>query len=336
MPDIKVIDIKLKANGKKYLMIAAIVIVIAVVMAGASFLIDNEKTKTSAPGSMVSYSLNGSIESSGITLTISGTMENVLSAQNDTEYFTKSTVNIDWIYNGSTVDSTTQESIISKEKDSGVPSDAEMIGTAQINTIDGKKTVNVWKYDVVEENMNYTETDYISEDNGITYKIVLNMESNGMSIIANLTNYDLKWQNSYRESSAIGLKYNYDAHGNLIDYADSEINGTAVAECVGEGLGKYCFKESVDATITYGGQSTPLSKTGYYIEESTSGLETGAVKTGTIEMQTIDGVLTLDIWNLSDENGTTIDYVSQDGDTIYMTTITTDEMYMELTLTSKS
>jgi len=89
-----------------------------------------------------------------------------------------------------------------------------------------------------------------------------------------------------------------------------------------------------------GGQSDSETDTSYTLSNSISGLNESNVLTGTTNMQTIDGYLTLNVWTNSDTDEEDTCYVSQDGNVIYwesnLLSLDYYDLNIKMTLTSRS
>ncbi len=341
-----VVNIRLN-NDKKGIGMVTIAIVIAVVIiviaAGAVMLINNNNSdaKTFAPGTTFSYDVNGTYTYSGYEFVLTGTIEHNLVSQNDKEYFFNDKMVVDMTYNAETTNIIDQENVDMLNKVNMVSLDAVKIGTADINTIDGKKTVDVWQE--TDADTGAVGTDYIGSDNKILYKSTMQMqldESGIIEITSVLSDSELKWQTSYKESSSIGTTYNYNVTGDITNHSDSNITGSCTYKCVGEGSNQYCFQVDTELEVTIDGQSNTETDTNYTLSDYISGLNESAVMTGTIEMETIDGKLTLNVWEDLNEDSTETYYVSQNGDVIYWgsASVSSDtyELNIVMTLTSRS
>jgi len=336
--------IKIRLNNDKKgigtITVAAIVAVIIIVAACAVILINNNSdAKTFAPGTTFSYDVNGTYTYSEYEFILTGTIDQELVSQNDKEYFFDDKMVIDIKYNTETTNLIDQETVDMVEKSNMVSSDAVKIGTCTLDTIDGNKTVVIWQE--TDSESGSVETDYVGSDNNVLYKSTIEITdgSNTIELTAILSDSDLKWQTSYKESSSIGVTYNYDITGEVIDHSDSNVTGTCTLECVGEGS-QYCFQADTEIEITISGQSNSETDTSYTLSDSISGLSDSAVLTGTTNMQTIDGYLTLNIWTDSDTDEEDTCYVSQDGNVIYLESalLSLDyyDLNIEMTLTSRS
>jgi hypothetical protein len=215
---------------------------------------DKPVTKqTWAPGTVMTYSLS-------LAGKPTGELKIEIIGQNANEYFIKQTAvfGLEGFY-GYGVDYKT------------LPAGAVKTGTGQFETNFGTKTLEIWEY---TDPSGTTVKAYIDPTSNIMYKG--ESEISGLAAIYTLKGSEIKWQDSYTESGAIGKTYKYSAPGGY----GGEI--TCVADCMG---GKYGIKYDLKAGPTY------------FLSNYPQGLPADAEDKETTEViSTIDGDKTLQKW----------------------------------------
>jgi len=172
------------------LLLAVVAIIVVVAVAAAAYVVlsnDDGGEKELAPGTHLVYKV--SILEDVVTL------EQEYIGQNADEYYIKTAFKQE--------DTLIMSGYQTQPK--GEAEDMVKIRETMYDTvIDGEKNLEVWEY--------YDEDDslvrvFIDPKNGLPYRIDSVM--GGTPIIAELEDYDLKLQDSYEESDAIGTKYRY-------------------------------------------------------------------------------------------------------------------------------
>jgi hypothetical protein len=284
-------------SGIATLLIVLIVVVIIVVAAGAAYVVlsgNDDKgneikvEKEWAPGTKFTYELTPS------EMFTEGNAIIELLGQNADSYFTKTTVTMLVPIGTSSVQMTYYEYTLSLKEDLGVPDGAVKTGTIQIDTMDGKKTLDKW------ENSDTGEVHYIDPSSGIPYGGEMLMDEEVVTL--KLTQYNIAEQEkgSYTPSNAIGMTYTYSGKVGSYTYAGKV---TCIADCSN---GKYGIKYDL------GGAST------YFLSNFPQGLPTDAENTGaTTSFTTIDGNKTLQEWTYGSINGDVTFYVEASSHIVY-------------------
>lgn len=253
-------------SGVSTILVAVIIIVVVVVAAAAVYVVlsDKEDTRTIAPGTVVTYDLTifGTVYASTLTEEYLG--------QSASQYFVKMT-------EMQGLSGTVEYGVEPK----GLPEDGRKTGNIEMDTIDGKKNLEIWEYTTIINGMEASVKAYVDPSNGLPYR----MEIVDYGTVMVLKEYDLKWQDSYEESDAIGMKYEY-----------TGTSGKVIMECIADCLdGKY--------GVTFGAES-------YFLSDYPQGLPTDAVNTGLTDtlINTIDGNVDVQIWKFESTEGTTLFY----------------------------
>ncbi|MCL2148928.1 MAG: hypothetical protein FWH47_06290 [Methanomassiliicoccaceae archaeon] len=206
---------KTDRSGISTILIAVVVIVVIAVAAAAAYVVltgnDEGEKEIIAPGTVLEYDLLA------FDMPL-GTMEVEYIGQSADLYFIKITQSVQGI------GETSAYSVDPK----GVPDGAKKTGTAQIDTILGKKTADVWE--LTERGV--TVKTYVDQSNLVlTYR--QEWTEGGMPLSIELTKYEPKWQTSYEESEDIGTEYTY-----VISYGGYSYDRKmiCIADCLG---GKY-------------------------------------------------------------------------------------------------
>jgi len=254
-------------SGISTVLIVIIVAVIVVVAAAAAYVVlsgdDNKEEtvkETVAPGSLMIYevSMFGTVVG-GFTMEVIG--------QNTDEYFMKTTTTV---IGGLT---TFEYSLESKGMDEGW----KKTGTTQIDTAYyGRKNVDIWE---LTEDGN-TLKSYVDTSNiDLAYK--MDVMEEGIPSVADLKQYEFKWQTSYEESESIGMTYEYS--GTSTDGSPYTCKVVCVADCTG---GKYGVMYDIG-----GGKS-------YFLCDNPQGLPADAVNKGTTSTigSPLDGNVLVQQW----------------------------------------
>lgn len=221
-----------------------------------------------APGTTMSYDVTATISDSEQSI---GTVTFDIVAQNNNEYF----IDVDFDLNVESVLSIKMDAIESFDKSTGVIEGMTHEGEQTVSTIDGDKVLQVW----VMSDEDATVKCYVDGNTDIIYKVTME-SSEEPSMSASLAEKNMSWQDSYTQSSAIGIKNTYDVTG---DY-----EGTVVFEVVGESDEGYCVLQDFDEL------SAEDIDNLYFMSEYTSGVPIGAEKTG---QTVVIGAMTLDVWD---------------------------------------
>ena len=241
-------------SGVSTLLIAVIIAAAVVVAAAAAYVVlpDNDEKETWAPGTVMEYD----IFSGGAK---TGTYKTEIIGQNTGNYFIKQTTS---------AGTTTQlEYSLDPKK---MPEGAVKEGTVALDTKDGRKTLEIW--------IHQDKRQYIDPSSEKVYEVETVI--NGAAATLKLTNDDIKWQKSYKESSAIGKKYEY---SKVVDGTTYRATIECVADCQN---GQYGVK---------------LNTSSYFLSNYPQGLPIQAVNsgsTGTLT-NTIDGEVEVQIWILT-------------------------------------
>jgi len=263
------------------LAVVAVVVVIAVAAAAYVILADDGE-KEIGPGTILKYetTTDGTSTSTGYE-----------------EYYLGQSADMWFLEVKTTFSSTTFLSELRILLPKANTLDSIMIGVVETDTIDGKKTLEVWEY----VNGIQTEKYYIDPSNGLVYKQEVTRW--GSTMISVLKEYELKWQKPYKESKSIGMTYEYTPKG-WSGWSVEKI--VCVADCIG---GQYGMES--EFTLGAGGR--------YYISDHPQGLPKGAEYTGEkiVLEGTIDGDISVDKWELSRDVGSMAFYVEPKTHVIY-------------------
>jgi hypothetical protein len=270
-----------------------IVVAIVVVAAVAAYVVlsGEDEEKILAPGSKLEYDYE--IEGEDVN----GIMNMEIVGQSNVNYFARLVVTV------STVGSEeTQYLLFSKED--AAPEDAVKTGTEVIDTIDGKKTLDVWeKIEGDSKMILYTDSEVI-----YLIKQEIDLGTEVMVFSFTLKSKELIYQkiSSYKQSDDIGRKatYEYTAAGGTLRLVNE-----CVADCEDN-------KFAVSQTTYFNG-SQISTESPCYMSESPYGVIIGSVDTGTTALvNTIDGQKTLEIWEFDQRSSTgTMIYYFVDSDT---------------------
>ncbi|MCL2148926.1 MAG: hypothetical protein FWH47_06280 [Methanomassiliicoccaceae archaeon] len=258
--------VKLDRSGLSSILIAVIVIVVIVVAAGAAYVLlsnnGDEEVKEKeyiAPGTVLEYDMSAL----GVK---AGTAKFEYIGQGVDDYFLKVTYMLTdgtgfFVY-----------AVDPKE----VPDGAKKTGTTQLDTIFGKKTVDVWEF----TEGGATTISYVDQSNLVlVYKQEGELE--GIPVTFDLTKYDPKWQTSYEASASIGITHEYAATGS--DGANYTCKIICFADCTG---GKY------GVVYDIGGAKS------YFLSDSPRGLPTDADNEGTTSTigNAVYGNVSVQLW----------------------------------------
>ena len=243
------------------------IVIILVIAAGAAYMIlsGNDKEEV-APGTMMKYEVY-------YNDVLSETQEQTVVGQNADSY----------LFSVKIFTTTQSYKLYSLEAKSS-PSDMEMTGTESMETMDGLKTLEVWKY----TKNGYQVKSYIDALTGLSYKdvaIVGTIEEKHI-----LIDYEIVTQTSYKQSKSIGKTYEY-----AIEVAPG-ISYKAELKCVAD-----CLDNQFG--VMYDFSSINLGEV-YFLSANIQGLPTDAINTGaTTTLSTIDGDVTVQVWGLTIAEG---------------------------------
>ncbi|MDR3074675.1 MAG: hypothetical protein LBU30_01385 [Candidatus Methanoplasma sp.] len=257
-------------------LVILLVVVIVVVAAAATYIViasgddDSDKLREMGPGTVMEYdvSINGSKM---------GSAKYDYIGQNSGEYFVEMTV----VLGGG---SATYYDVGPK----GVPTGAKKTGTVELDTMDGRKTLDVWEYTKKEGGAVYNMKAYADQERDMTYRQEAIVD--GILEVQELTSYSIKWQESYKESESIGDTYVYSAK---LAGIPVEIYIKCIADCDN---GRYGILFDFES---YTGESQ------YVLSDYSRGLPSDAADTGerTTLKGTIDGDVSVEKWTLDDGEG---------------------------------
>jgi len=204
-----------------------------------------------------------------------------------------------------------------------VPEEYEKIGTERIDTIHGRKVVEIFEY--------YSDGIKIHEYTGDDLIYLIKVFDADGDIMETHTLTDLIIvieTEEYVQSEGIGKKFNYDISG-------AEIGMTATVECVIDCVdGLYGIKQ----TIQIGGVDSDEFEV--VVSSVPQGLSVDAVNTGvTKQYNTIDGVKHLQKWAYDEGGGFSIYYIDPLTYIAYVIELSTSlngTPFMTMTLTSYS
>jgi len=248
--------------------ILVVVVVAIVIVAGvAAFVVlsndDKEDNRQIAPGTKFTFDIetHGAVFSNALTMEIVG--------QNDTNYFIKNTTSIPLFYAEDII-----EYVLDTKDNSN---DAVKIGTKEIDTFEGKKTLDMWEKTDDDDSKTTIYAD------ALMVPYLMEMEESTATLKAK----EIVYQDSYQESDNIGKKFTYRFNGtSALDYI-------LVTECVADCLnGQYGMK----FTPILGDES--ISEL-YYLSDVPGGMSTASEDSGsTVNFTTIDGQKTMEVWVL--------------------------------------
>ncbi|MCL2032236.1 MAG: hypothetical protein FWG96_03085 [Methanomassiliicoccaceae archaeon] len=292
-----------RAGISTILVIAAVVIV--VIAAAVAYIVlsaDNEKEEV-APGTTMKYE----VSMGGETL---GMFEIHFIGQNADEYL---------IMEKEVEDASTTTAYRMSPK-GGTP--VKVTGTEELDTIDGKKTLQIQEFTQQVSGMTAQVKAYVDPSNGLPYKEEISLL--GMSMTQILVGYELKWQTSYKESKSVGMTYDYVCK---VEGLTLDAKIVCVADCVDDQYGvMYDF-------TAYGGGTT------YFISDFPQGLPVDAEhKGGTTAITTIDGDISVELWEYVDPiDGTKLYfYIESDTHIIYRFVVDFSVAELVFDLTKKS
>jgi len=297
-------------------LIAIVIIIIIVIIAVAAYVLlsgnnNNNNEETLAPGTTLTYDYT---DSSGATVTV----EKETIGQNATQYFEKVTIG----------DSPATYNLSPKL----TSNDVEITGTADLDTIDGLKTLTIVEYNIIDPNLGAVSvTSYADQDNGLFYKIELTYADPASTTGGQLTDTmvlkdkDLVWQKSYTESSSIGKTYGYSY--TLFGTVAAPANIICVADCLNGQFGvEYDFSAIDESAVIY------------FLSDNIQGLPTDAVDTGTTSdlTNTIDGNVTVELWSVAQSDGTFVFLYEPNSHIIYVIALITSIGELDFNLVSKA
>ncbi|MCL2148117.1 MAG: hypothetical protein FWH47_02130 [Methanomassiliicoccaceae archaeon] len=247
--------------------ILAVVIVVVVVAAAGSaayaFLSLDKGKETVAIGTVLQYDI---VQSDG---TVAGTVEESYIGQSDSDYFIK------------VAESNASSAFYWSDPKSG-PRDAKRAGTTTIDTIDGRRSMEVWEHDRYR-GFDVSAKSYIDSSNGMPYRIEFDHGAYA---------YVLKWYGpeqgaSYKESGDVGMAYEY-----VFDEGPEAmyLEVRCIADCIGGRYGvAYGFRS---ATEDFGAS--------YFLCGIPQGLPSDAIdtKSTTTLEDTLDGPVEVGIWEI--------------------------------------
>jgi len=257
-------------SGISTILIVAVIIVVVIIGAAAAYFVlsGGEKEETWAPGTMMKYEETSDILEGPVI-----TVQTII-GQNNSMYFIMITSE------GSDL---IQYDVSPKDD----PEDMEIIGTEEIDTIDGLLTLSVVTYTIPESNYGpQTVKSYVDLETGIAYKnegtFAHPVTGEDITVVQILKDYDIVLQTSYKQSKSIGKTYEYVFE---IGTESFSANIVCVADCLDGQLG--VMYDFID-----GGKL-------YFLSDNIQGLPVDAVNTeATDELETIDGNKTLELWVL--------------------------------------
>jgi hypothetical protein len=284
--------------------ILVIVIVLAmVVAAGAAYVVlfaEEKETREPAPGTMMVYERSVEGESYG-------TLELYIVGQNKDEYFAMAKQVIG-------------ESITTAYELSSKRTALKIIGTEDRETIDGTMKLTVCEYSFDVSGTKVQVKAYIDMSNGLVYEEEIT--AGGATEVRVLKDYDLKWQDSYKESSQIGKTYKY-----ILKYSGYEISVElkCVADCENDQYGMvYDFIYSIYPDL-------------YFVCDGPEGLPADAEYVGTNTLtDTIDGDVATQMFELTDVyGGKWTFYYEPDSKMVYEIIINHSGVVLTIKLTEK-
>ncbi|MDR1690518.1 MAG: hypothetical protein LBR42_01565 [Candidatus Methanoplasma sp.] len=288
-------------SGVSSLLVIAVIAVL-IVAAAAAYVVLSDKGNNNqvlrgpdwAPGTSLDYDIK--VDGAKV-----GVANEVLVGQNADEYFIKTETTFS---SGPTAGVTSTTYALSSKN----VEDAERIGTEEIDTMDGRKMLEVWQYAVGSE----TAKVYGDPANGLIYryetalsKEVAGVAPAGSTMVMDLTKYTLLSQESYVESESIGKTYVY-AYTVVGLALRGEV--VCVADCLNGQYGILLDSVGINGE----------SDISYFLSDYKEGLPKDAVKAdGNASLETIDGTKTVDMWKLSGADKETVFYVDPISNIIY-------------------
>jgi len=282
-------------SGISTLLIAVVIVVIVVVAAGAAYVVlsddkDNEQKETLAPGTVLIFDITVNGEEAG-------TLEQTLIGQSsDVSFFMLKTTSKD-------APAVTQYNTSSKND---LPEDLELIRTTSLDTKDGVKTVQVFKFTITSAAGTLEVLSYIDPENNTLYKEEITglVQGKEYKEVRILKEYEPVWQTSYKESKSIGKTSEYVCHFGTAVYP-SKIK--CIADCLNDQYGVAYDFSSLGGTEVY------------FLSDNIQGLPTDAINTGKTELlrNTIDGDVTVEVWTLSLGIDVFTFYYEPDSHTVY-------------------
>ena len=298
-------SMKIKSDRSAVSTILVIVVVAIVVIAAvAAYVVLSNDEKTRGVGTTFTYDISGEVM--GYEVGGTSTMEYI--GQNNDSFFVMQSY--DMTMAGEPAEMASSYTLVSKE--TGEPKDAKKEGTTEINTVDGKKTVEIWSYSLDADGLEGSSKVYIDPVSAIEYRSTLEMEIQVedevvvLRMVAEYAGSDVVYQKSYKQSDNIGKKFEY----NMVIAGEGF---SYVVECVADCKdGKYGMSE----TMTIG----ETSMTEYLLADTPQGLYVGAANPSNVtqEVNTIDGKLTLEIWSGTYEGVEMYFALSSDTGIIYL------------------
>lgn len=290
------------------------VVVIVIIAAGAIYVLTsgNDDKEDDEPGlfgigSEFEYDVTGtgrvySNAGAETTIPVTGTMTSKVIGQNKTQIFldndTELKVSIfslefDWYY--------------MHEKSNNAPVNGEKIGSEEIDTIDGRIQVDVYKYNNFLEGMTTAYVDVVSQK-----VYFLEMKDEDADLKYTLKSFKIAEPTKYEPLVDMGKKFTYNITEGTTTH-ENALTVQSVAACM-DGYYGICITQTVSVNYV-----------GYQLSPDANGLAYKSESTGkTQTTETIDGVKKLTIYSLgSDHDNSTLFYV--DLDTMIMYKIVNQE-----------
>jgi hypothetical protein len=304
------------AVGTIAIVVAVVVILVAAAAAYVLLSGDSEEknTETEAPGSVLNYEVNGSVKPS---FELQGTIDIRLVGQNSTQQLTETVYDLYLVSGSDRTPLQMDAEYELSDKDTGAYEGMEKNGTANISTIDGTKTLNVWEQ--TEDSV--TMKAYI-DGSGIIYRISL--ESEGISFDADLKSKDIVLQDSYEESPIIGNNLTYSVSGTE---GGIPVTGTLTIDVVAESS-----EDIWQRTTTTIGSYTQVE---YSIVDTSTDEPVGSEPAGQQTISTIDGEKRTDIWKIDNAGLEYKYYIDSESGITYRITATSPDVTLTMELTSK-
>ena len=272
----------INGGSKKNVLFVAVAAVVIVAAAAAVIIYLNNNGDDSASGTMLRYEVSVDGEAGGI-------YERHGIGQNMDEYFflTK-TINKD------------SEEILYRLalKDVRDERGARMAQTVTIDTIDGRKSLEVWEYLSSNYGGEAQVKAYVDPSNGLEYR--LEVKTSDETIVYTLIKYRLEWQELYLPTHHIGMSSEYASVG----------TGTPVKAEI------RCVADCEDGR--YGVRLEQGSNVLHFVSELPHGVPHNAVRTGdTATLTSLDGNVSVELLKYVHGSGEIIFYVDPDTNIIY-------------------
>jgi hypothetical protein len=280
-------NLKKDRSGVSAIIVVVIVAVVVIAAVAAAFIVasgdkDKEleiKMDVLAPGTVLKYDLFVDGEKYGI-------MEIQYVGQNAKEYLAL----LKMAYEGDDEYAVVYYDVDPKE----LPDGSKRTGTVEMDTIDGKKKLEVVEYEMSELVFTSKIKAYVDPSNGVPYKV--ERKFSGTTETQILAEKEIILQESYEESEHIGLTYEY-------DFEYMEIGFKFYLVCAVD-----CLEDRYGILMDL--SSFPGGVKAYILSNYPQGMHVDAkdTKKKTTLKGTIDGDVEVEIWEAVDVDDSKITY----------------------------